>query len=107
MSGVAGLVVRVGGASYFVPADRVGFVARVREVRDGRLVMPRGDLALVDPEGTDPGRRAAAVAVRQGAGFVAIAVDAVELADPERAAQVRPFSALEQRIAPRDARPRG
>jgi hypothetical protein len=99
VSEVAGLVVRIDGTSYFVPADRVGFVARVREVREGRLVMPRGEIALVDPAGTDPGRRAAAVALRQGAGFVALAVDAVDLADPARAAGALPVSAFDALLA--------
>ncbi len=92
---VAGLVVRIDGAEYFVPAERVGFVAPVREVRDGRLVLPRGELSLVDPAGGDPSRRAAAVAIRRGADFVALAVDAVDLADPAAAGRAGSISAFD------------
>jgi hypothetical protein len=99
VSGVAGLVVRVGGASYFVPVERVGFVTLVREVRDGCLVMPRGVLPLVDPSASGSPARGTAVAVRTGTDFVALAVDAVELADPEAAARAIPISALEDVLA--------
>ena len=99
MSGLAGLVVRIDGTTYFVPADRVGFVAPVREVRGGRLVMPRGEIAIVDPARKDPSRRAAAVALRHGAGFVALAVDAVDLADAEGAARAVSISALDELLA--------
>jgi hypothetical protein len=92
---VVGLVVRVDGAEYFVPTERVGFVAPVREVREGRLVLPRGGLPLADAGGGDPSRRAAAVAIRRGADFIALAVDAVDLADPEAAGRAKPLSVFD------------
>ena len=98
MTGIAGLVVRVRGASYFVPLPRVGFVAPVREVRDGCLVMPKGDLPFAgELPAADGGGQA--VAIRSGAGFVALAVDAVELVDAEGAARARPESELDALLA--------
>jgi hypothetical protein len=97
---VAGLVVRIDGAEYFVPAERVGFVAPVRDVRGGRLVMPRGELPLVDPAGGDPSRRAAAVAIRRGADFVALAVDAADLADDAAAGRAGSISAFDALLGP-------
>ncbi|HET9793543.1 MAG TPA: hypothetical protein VFS34_03695 [Thermoanaerobaculia bacterium] len=91
----AGLVVRVDGTEYFIPAERVGFVAPVREVREGELVMPRGRLALVDPGRRDPSTRQAAVAIRRGTDFVALAVDSVDLADAAAAERAIPISVLD------------
>ena len=95
MTPVAGLLVRVDGDAYFVPAERVGFVAPVREVRDGCLVMPRGVLPLVDPSADGAPFRSTAVAIRAGDGFVALAVDSVELADPSAPERALPLSAIE------------
>jgi hypothetical protein len=92
---VAGLLVRVDGTDYFVPAERVGFVAPVRDVRNGALVMPRGRLALVDPGAGDPSRRPAAIALRSGDDFVALAVDAVDLADSASAEGALPISVFD------------
>ena len=80
MTAAAGLVVSIGGASYFVPVERVGFVVRARDVRGGRLVMPRGSLPYVDAAPARQPRRNA-VAIRTAGGFVALGVDAVDLAD--------------------------
>jgi len=76
--------------------DRVGFVAPVRDVREGRLVMPRGSIPYVE---TDPGARAAsrrsAVAVVTDAGLVAVGVDRVDLAGVEEGAAAAPMTAIE------------
>jgi len=98
VTGIAGLVVRVRGASYFVPLPRVGFVAPVREVRDGCLVMPKGDLPFAGPVPASDGA-GQAVAIRSGARFVALAVDAVELVDAEAASRARPESELDALLA--------
>ena len=79
MTAAAGLVVSIGGSKYFVPVDRVGFVVRAREVRGGRLVMPRGSLPYVEAAPSSAPRRDA-VAIRTAHGFVALGVDAVDLA---------------------------
>jgi len=92
---VAGLVARVDGIEYFVPLDRVGFVAPLREVREGRLLLPLGRLPLIDPAGGDPSRRAAAIAIRRGPDFVALAVDAVDLADAASAGRAASLSAFD------------
>lgn len=95
MTPAAGLLVSIGGASYFVPAERVGFVVRTREVREGRLVMPRGTLPYVEAAAAAAPRRNA-VAIRAGNGFVALGVDTVDLADSQAAARsASTWSALE------------
>ena len=96
MSATAGLVVRIRDAVYFIPADRVGFVAPGRNVRDGRLVMPRGSLPYVDASGRDatvPPR--SAVAIRMETGYVAVGVDHVDLAGPDAAAAALPIGPIE------------
>lgn len=96
MSATAGLVVRIRDVAYFIPADRVGFVAPGRNVRDGRLEMPRGSLPFVDASGRDaaaPPR--SAVAIRMETGFIAIGVDHVDLAGADAAAAALPIGAIE------------
>ena len=96
MSAVAGLVVRIRDAAYFIPADRVGFVAPGRNVRNGRLVMPRGSLPYLDAlrgDGAAPAR--SAVAIRMETGFVAVGVDHVDLAGADAAASALPLGAIE------------
>lgn len=96
MSAVAGLVVRIRDVAYFIPADRVGFVAPGRNVRDGRLVMPRGSLRYVDAAAPgSPVPRRSAVVIRAGAGFVAVGVDRVDLAGAETGASARPIDEFE------------
>jgi len=96
VSAIAGLVVRVRNVSYLIPADRVGFVAPGKNVRNGRLEMPRGSLPYVDPAAPGaPVARACAVAVRSGTGFVAIGVDRVDLAGPGTHASARPIGEIE------------
>jgi len=101
VTAVAGLVVRVDGDAYFVPAERVGFVAPVREVRDGCLVMPRGVLPLVDASGDGAPFRSTAVAVRTGSDFGALAVDSVELADAAASERALPLSSIEGLLSAR------
>jgi hypothetical protein len=96
---VAGLIVRVAESAWFIPAERVGFVTPLREIRDGGLVMPRGILPLVDPAPGSGGARKAAVAIRIGGDFVALAVDRVDLADSGAAAEALPISAIEEVLA--------
>jgi len=96
VSAITGLVVRIRDVSYFIPADRVGFVAPGKNVREGRLEMPRGSLPYVDAAAPDaPVARKSAVAVRSGTGFVAIGVDHVDLAGADAAASARPIGEIE------------
>jgi len=96
LSATAGLVVRIRGVAYFIPADRVGFVAPGRNVRDGRLVMARGSLPYVDAAlRGDQGPPRSAVAIRMETGFVAFGVDHVDLAGADAAAATLPIEAIE------------
>jgi hypothetical protein len=96
VSAITGLVVRIRDLAYFIPADRVGFVAPGKNVREGRLEMPRGSLPYVDAGAPDaPVPRKTAVAVRSGNGFVAIGVDHVDLAEAPIAASVRSIGEIE------------
>lgn len=96
MSAVAGLVVRIRDAAYFIPVERVGFVAPGRNVRDGRLVMPRGSLPYVDAfRGDAAAPPRSAVAIRMETGFVAVGVDHVDLAGADAAAAALPLEAIE------------
>lgn len=96
MSAVTGLVVRIREVAYFIPVDRVGFVAPGKNVKEGRLEMPRGSLPYVDAAAPDaPMPRRSAVALRSGAGFVALGVDHVDLAGADAADSARPFGEIE------------
>ena len=96
MSAVTGLVVRIRDVVYFIPADRVGFVAPGKNVREGRLEMPRGSLPYVDAGAPDaPVPRPSAVAIRTGTGFVAVGVDHVDLAGVGAAGAARPIGEIE------------
>jgi len=96
VSAIAGLVVRIRDVAYFIPADRVGFVAPGKNVREGRLEMPRGTLPYVDAGAPDsPVPRKSVVALRSGTGFVAIGVDHVDLAGAESGASARPIGEIE------------
>jgi hypothetical protein len=96
MNAVAGLLVRIRDAAYFIPADRVGFVAPGRNVRNGRLVMSRGSLPYVDAFRGDPAASPrSAVAIRMETGFVAIGVDHVDLAGSDAAASALPLGTIE------------
>ena len=96
MSAVAGLVVRIRNAAYFIPVERVGFVAPARNVRGGRLVMPRGSIPYVDPgSGRAAGPPRTAVTFATDRGFVAVGVDRVDLAGREEAAAAAPIAAIE------------
>ena len=103
---VAGLVVGAAGKTWFIPAERVGFVTPLREIRDGALVMPRGVLPLVVPAPGSGGARDVAVAIRTGGDFVALAVERVDLADSAAAAEAVPISAIEELLASGARRPR-
>jgi hypothetical protein len=96
VSAVAGLLVRIRDAAYFIPVDRVAFVAPGRNVRNGRLVMPRGSLPYVDAfRGDAAAPPRSAVAIRMEAGFAAIGVDHVDLAGADAAASALPLGAIE------------
>jgi hypothetical protein len=79
----SGLVLELGSRKYLLPFDRVAFVAPLRKVESGMLVMPRGRLPLVDPRprlglpAGEPPR--SAVAIRGRLGFFALSVDSVDL----------------------------
>lgn len=104
MTEIAGLVVRILGARYFVPLESVGFVAPIRKVRGGMLVMPKGDLPLAGPPPSETGATQV-VAVRAGSGFVAIAVEAVELANSAGARRARPLAELDSALGSAEASP--
>ncbi len=81
----AGVVIEIESRRFFLPIERVAFVVPLRGLESGRLVMPRGELPLVDPR-PRLGLGAAhqprnAIAVRGRLGFYALAVGGVELRD--------------------------
>ena len=93
----AGLAVGLGGRRFFLPVDRVAFVAPLRAQRDSSLVMPRGELPMVDLAGrlglAPAGTIRCAVAVARGEEYVAFAVESVEIVyeDDDSAAGLEPL----------------
>jgi hypothetical protein len=79
----AGLAVGLGGRRFFLPAARVAFVAPLRSQSETSLVMPRGELPMVDLAGrlglSPAGSFHCAVAVARGEEYVAFAVESVEI----------------------------
>jgi hypothetical protein len=76
-----GIAIGVGGRGYFLPVERIAFVAPIRIVEDGRLVLARGRLPLLDlgkrlglPHRSE---EKSAVGVEGRRGFFAVAAETV------------------------------
>ena len=76
-----GVAIGVGGRSYFLPVDRLAFVTPIRTVEDGRLVLARGRLPLLDLGArlgvAARGEAKNAVGVEGRRGFFALAAEQV------------------------------
>ncbi len=77
----AGIAIGVGGHSYFLPVEKLAFVAPIKTVENGRLVLARGRLPLLDlAERLGLARRSeetSAIGVEGRFGFYALAAESV------------------------------
>ena len=94
--GRAGVAIAVGGRSYFLPVERLAFVAPIRETEDGHLILARGRLPLLrlaERLGlASRGEETSAIGIDGRRGFYAVAAEDVRWLDgTEESADIEPL----------------
>ena len=93
--GRAGVAIEIGGRSFFLPVERLAFVAPIRVTEDGQLVLARGRLPLLRLAGRlgleNGGAETSAIGIDGRRGFYAVAAEGVRWVDASDSADLEPL----------------
>ena len=93
--GRAGVAIEVGGRSFFLPVERLAFVAPIRETEGGQLILARGRLPLLRLAGrlglASRVEEKSAIGIDGRRGFYAVAAEDVRWVEPSDSADLEPL----------------
>ncbi len=95
ISGRAGVAIEVGGRSFFLPVERLAFVAPLRVTEDDQLVLARGRVPLLRLAGrlglANRAEETSAIGIDGRRGFYAVAAERVRWVESSESADLEPL----------------